>query len=252
MTPMATFREFCDGVVREMPRATGREKEDVRWELTDHLLEHRDMLVEHGYDEPEAERRAIEAMGDPAEIGRAWNEKLSPFWLWLGRICLAGCLVLVLFAWNRMDSHLTRMWNIWQIQRADTVGELEEVKGYTLVWDKDPGVKEDFGRHVIRVHRAALWKGKLDNYRLQLYIITYPQDISGYSLPSGLILQGMKMGEEVVDIGGSSFRYRQQGYSEAIHVLKIKKGTPSVNLSTEYNGNTFDAEIKIDWEGVQG
>ena len=71
---MTTFRDFCDGVLGAIPRATGRERDEIRAELLDHLSDHRDLLMEYGMEELEAERRAIEAMGDPEEIGRAWNE----------------------------------------------------------------------------------------------------------------------------------------------------------------------------------
>ncbi len=78
MTPMVTFKEFCDGVLGSIPRATGREKDDIRDELLDHLMEHRDMLVEHGVESGEAERRAIEAMGDPTEMARPGTRSCRP------------------------------------------------------------------------------------------------------------------------------------------------------------------------------
>ena len=89
---MEQIKTFCDDVLSGIPRATPRERADIRDELLDHLLEHKDVLMSYGLEEAEAEKRAVEAMGDAEGIGKAWNEKLSPFWLWLGRVCMcAAC-----------------------------------------------------------------------------------------------------------------------------------------------------------------
>ena len=79
---MERINNFCDSVLGCIPRATRREKDDIRDELLDHLLEHKDVLIGYGLEEAEAEKRAVEAMGDAEGIGKAWNEKLSPVWLW--------------------------------------------------------------------------------------------------------------------------------------------------------------------------
>ncbi len=81
-----TGEEFIGVVLDHMPRATPRERRDVARELRDHLEDRAQALGEAG----------AEAMGDPAEIGETLNAQLSPFWLWLGRVAKALCVIAAL------------------------------------------------------------------------------------------------------------------------------------------------------------
>jgi len=246
---MATFREFCDGVVREMPRATGREKEDVRWELTDHLLEHRDMLVEHGYDEPEAERRAIAAMGDPAEIGRAWNEKLSPFWLWLGRICVVLVIVLLWNSFWRISMKAERAFDALEVRQSEDAGaRIDELIGCDLRWSEDPGIEEPFGEHIIRIHQAQLWENSYRGekiFTLKLYFVSYHQELLGKSLNMNAFHQMKYEGGEYKG-GGSGETAYATWYDPKI---QVRPGQKSVRATLDYNGNHFEADIELDWGG---
>jgi len=249
VTPMKTFREFCDGVVKEIPRATGREKEDIRWELTDHLLEHRDMLVEHGYDELEAERRAIEAMGDPVEIGRAWNEKLSPFWLWAGRICL---VLFVLILWDNLSAINSRVGQVFEaleVRYAEDAGtRIDPMQGCDLLWEDDPEIEQQFGEHIIRIHRVELWEDtyqKENFYILRLYFVTYHEDLLGHSL-SMHAFDGMKFeGGEYAGGGAGQTKFATWIKPK----VEVEKGQKTVSMSLDYNGNHFEADIEIDWRG---
>lgn len=247
---MERINHFCDSVLGCIPRATRREKDGIRDELLDHLLEHKDVLMGYGLDEAEAEKQAVAAMGDAEGIGKAWNEKLSPFWLWLGRVCMVCCVLLVLSTALRSEYRLKMIWNVWQVQRGQETVELDEISSFDLVWEKDPGVCEEFGLHMVCIPKIALWKstnGK-DRYELQLYAITYPREVTGYPLPLGPIMHGLETNPE--SRGGGGAQFEQQGYSEARHQIPIEKGTEKVVLDLEYNGETFHAEIPLDWEGV--
>lgn len=57
----------------------------IREELSAHLEDHIQALVEQGTDPAEAERRAVAAMGDPAEIGLQLNRQHRPFLGWAVR-----------------------------------------------------------------------------------------------------------------------------------------------------------------------
>lgn len=54
-------------------------------ELTQHYLDHRDDLIRAGTDRQDAERAALESMGDPDETGKLLNRMHKPYlgWLWV-------------------------------------------------------------------------------------------------------------------------------------------------------------------------
>ena len=167
MTPMTTFREFCDGVLGQMPRATGRERDDIREELLDHLMEHRDMLMDHGVEELEAERRAIEAMGDPEEIGRAWNKTLSPLWLWLGRVCAVVFVLILLFNASDVFYKVERLVDSLSVRYGDaTTSDHRDLYDYELIWETRPGIQKPFGEHIISIDRVELYERSIGKERL--------------------------------------------------------------------------------------
>ncbi|MGE9971779.1 permease prefix domain 1-containing protein [Candidatus Pseudoscillospira sp. SGI.172] len=88
--------EFCRRVIWQMKRATLREQDWVKAELMGHLEDHADALEQAGYDPEEARSRAVAAMGEPEEIGRALNAQLSVFWLLLSRISTVCIMLLCL------------------------------------------------------------------------------------------------------------------------------------------------------------
>ena len=93
------FERFCNQVcsVIRQPLA----KRLAREELTAHLEDHRDALLElrPGLTPEEAEEAAVQAMGDPGELGRALNESHSPRFGWfqiLFRVSVRTSLILLL------------------------------------------------------------------------------------------------------------------------------------------------------------
>ena len=81
----------------------------IRAELAAHWEDHAAALMERGIPEEEAARRALEAMGDPEEIGKELDRSHSPFLGWF-QICfrvfawaaaLAAAIVLVSWLFNR-------------------------------------------------------------------------------------------------------------------------------------------------------
>ena len=247
---MTTFREFCDGVLSRIPRATQVEKADIRNELLDHLLEHREMLMDHGYDELDAEQRAIAAMGDPAEIGRAWNEKLSPFWLWLGRVCI---VLVVFLVWNNFHSitgNIDRALAALEVRYAEDAGtRIDPMLGCKLLWSEDPGIEKPFGEHVIRIHRAELWQEKYRGepvYILKLYFVSHHQRLLGKSLNMDALFCMEFEGGEEQGSGGSETSYASWHDPK----LWVEKGQRIVRATLDYHGNHFEAEVELDWSAL--
>ena len=62
--------DYTAAVLKGLRHVTEKEKEALRRELDGHMEDHMQALVELGYDETAAEKKAADAMGDPAETAR--------------------------------------------------------------------------------------------------------------------------------------------------------------------------------------
>ena len=91
------WKDWCDravGHVRFRP-----DRKAIERELTEHYMDHRQDLRRIGHDPELASQRALRAMGDPDEVGRALDRAHRPWlgWLWevsrvLAALALAGVL----------------------------------------------------------------------------------------------------------------------------------------------------------------
>ena len=88
---MTEFGRWCDTVTRQVRFRPDRGA--IQRELTAHYQDHVRDLERVGYDWKLAEQRALAAMGDPEEIGRALNRVHKP---WLGWLWIASRAVLAL------------------------------------------------------------------------------------------------------------------------------------------------------------
>jgi len=82
---MDEYTRFCEAVLKHIPRATPREKEELYEELRDHLESRQELLMEHGVSQADARERVVAAMGDAEEIGKALNKEHKR---WIGRLQL--------------------------------------------------------------------------------------------------------------------------------------------------------------------
>lgn len=88
---MTEFRRWCDAVTDQVRFRPDRRA--IAAELTAHYQDHVQDLERVGYDWKLAQQRALAAMGDPEEVGRALDHVHKP---WLGWLWIASRAVLVL------------------------------------------------------------------------------------------------------------------------------------------------------------
>ena len=88
--------DYLAAVTAELSRLTDDERAAVRGELAAHIEDHAEALRAIGYAEDEADARATERMGDPAQVGRDLAKLYRPFWLWVERAALALIAVMLL------------------------------------------------------------------------------------------------------------------------------------------------------------
>ena len=169
-------QEFCQAVLAHIPRATAAEREAIRQELLEHLADHQEALETDGMDAAAAQERAVAAMGDAGEIGRQWNARLSPLWLWVGRVCKAAAILLVLgmalplamTAYSLSQNLSAR----WSDEPMDGWKEPE------ALWSEKVDLCAPFGDQVIRFFRVSLVETaqhRAGDYCVELDVLAYAQ-----------------------------------------------------------------------------
>ena len=114
---MKTFDVFCRAVIQQVNGATKWEKAAICQELREHLEDHAAALTEDGLSAEEAARAAVDAMGDPKEIGEAMNQAYPHLWRRIYTIekyaavllAIAAVFSLFLRTSNTLD-HIERNW----------------------------------------------------------------------------------------------------------------------------------------------
>lgn len=124
----------------------------IREELSAHLEDHIQALVEQGTDPAEAERRAVAAMGDPAEIGLQLNRQHRPFLGWAVRFTgivakISGCIVALFCIFTAL------------VQLGDSYRSLFDTKidagDVPLVWEMEIDQQQTMDNRVVTLKRAA-------------------------------------------------------------------------------------------------
>ena len=97
---MREFYQWRDSVVKQVRFRPDRTA--VAEELTAHYEDHVKDLERLGYDRSLAESRALDAMGDAEEIGRALDKAHKPWlgWLWLVSKALAVLSLIVVLLYG--------------------------------------------------------------------------------------------------------------------------------------------------------
>lgn len=159
------FYKWCEtavGQVRFQP-----DRWAIRQELEDHYEDHVKDLERIGYDHTLAQERALGAMGDPVEVGRALDKVHKPWlgWLWLvSKWGAVVCGFLALLILGGGDYNISRDLHFMRRQ-ADY-----EVNGYWPETDNPAylrvavtqgGTVERMG-YSISMPYAALWWNELD------------------------------------------------------------------------------------------
>ena len=108
------FSQFCDQVVRRVRWFPARGA--IAAELRAHLEDHAAALMERGTPEEEAAQRALEAMGDPEELGRQLNRAHPPL---LCFSVLVTNIILTLLFIAFSFALISQVWNAVTYYRHD-------------------------------------------------------------------------------------------------------------------------------------
>lgn len=87
--------EFLEEIVSHVKFVFDRD--EIKLELKDHMIDKFQYYMEKGYDEEEAEKFTIKDMGDPKEIGLELDKQHNPIigWIWRITNILATLLIII-------------------------------------------------------------------------------------------------------------------------------------------------------------
>ena len=127
------MNDWLDACLSHLPLFT--KKEQLREELVDHFCDCLDAQFAKGYDEREAQAKALAALGDPDETGRLLRKVHSPcltVLLYGMRILILALLLFLAvnpYTWNSIRSEKVR----WQTRNAYVYGTWFEENGLPLL-----------------------------------------------------------------------------------------------------------------------
>lgn len=247
-------QEFCRAVLDQIPRATAAEREDICRELMEHLEDHREALMEGGLDEAAAQARSVEAMGDAGEIGRQWNARLSPLWLWVGRVCRAAAILLLAALLIRPGSILSCAVDSLQARWCDD--PVESAIHPDAVWIREVDLRVQLHDQVIRVHRVALveddWidmqAGRQGTYQLYVQALSYARN----PFRPALSIWGMRCnGEDGKQVGASPSPYNLRGADARTMAFPLEAGISTAVITfAPYGRTAATLSLPISWEEV--
>lgn len=236
-----TRREFLDQVLRPLGRLTAEEREDVRRELEEHVEDRMEALLEMGWDEALAESRCLEAMGDPAEIGREMAKQYrGTGWLWLGRAAVALTVVVCIQALLGIGM-LSNAWNSLEARlRPSTAISIGEMKNVEAVADLD--IRAEIGNDILKIYQVSV--GEKDGQRAAMVLAcTYDR------WPFGIVADGLRAKSRLFNqqgetgtSGGSSGNY---GAEYAVRWTPVEPGDTHVVWEYRAIGGTIRLEIPL-------
>lgn len=162
-----TRQEFLDQVLSPLGRLTAQEREDVRRELEEHVEDRMEALLDMGWDEELAESRCLEAMGDPAEIGREMAKQYRGWWwLWIGRAAAALTVVMCVLALLGLGM-LGAAWDSLAVRiHPSTAISIGELKNVEAVVDLD--IRAEVGNDILRIYQVSV--GEKDGQRAAMVL----------------------------------------------------------------------------------
>lgn len=236
-----TRQEFLDQVLSLLGRLTAEERENVRRELEEHVEDRMEVLLEMGWDAELAEARCLEAMGDPAEIGREMAAQYrGRGWLWIGRAAVALTVVVCIQALLGLGM-LGAAWDSLSVRfcpsTAISIGELENVE--TVV---DLDIRAEIGNDILRVYMVFV--GEKDGQRAAMVLACmydrWPFGIAADGLASRSELWNERGGTGTS--AGGSGNYRAE---YAVRWTPVEPGDTHVVWEYRAIGETVRLEIPL-------
>ena len=149
LTPVSEM--FLESVLKQI--VWRGEHASIREELTAHLEDHIQMLMEKGMEPSEAEREAVASMGDPREIGRQLSRQHRPFLGWAVRF--TGVAVKVLACVVGLFAVLTAVNWVGGNYRTLLGGAKMDAGGVPLIWEAEVNQRQTMDNRTVTLQKIA-------------------------------------------------------------------------------------------------
>ncbi len=243
------FDRYGRAVCQYIRHGTGREKRAIQAELSAHMEDHAQALMDAGYPKTYARQLAVEAMGDPEEIGRELDRAYPRIWLVFPRAATVVAVVLALLLAFILPSSLTAMHEMVQTNRqarSDPAsrGDLGTSAPLTIPMDRRFTLP---GGTVLVFYGTSLAREET-GYTAYVYTVRYHQNPLSLSCGSETPLT-FSSGEQTLPEG----QVWQDGWrSTCYQCYAIGNLSPGTSLTARYDhfGTAFSLDIPLNWEEV--
>lgn len=244
-----TFTEYCALVCAQV--RWKRARDGIAAELTAHLADHAAVLADAGAGQEEAQALALEAMGDPEEIGRAFDRVYSPLWyrleallrwFWVLTLVFLGGVLLWTTDWGAVlppggavrDAEYTQLL-LSHFRNEEVLSSGEAVSSW---WS---------GRHG-RLDHAVLLSGAC--YLLPAGDGTYTFAFRLYDLSCNPFLESSLLGDfetafTFTDPSGES--YPTRAYYDALGCAGLTREVRSLTVTYSFLGRRASWNIPLEW-----
>lgn len=234
-----SYDSFCDAVCAEIQHATAEELIHVKRELTDHMEDHAQALIELGRSPEEAKASAVAAMGDAIEIGRELDKEFPLRWFLISRVAVLIAFVLIVLIFSPLH---TMVRSISDNHNARNVQAAEEEQSLDIRIDI-PGTND-----VVRIYSIRPEANEFGAYYAWVNMCCYdrsPTDTVGDHISYFYFLyQGERWrSSDFCPVGFASTAYRTSA-------VPVDKGQEYVTAVYERYGETIVVDIPLDWEGI--
>ena len=236
-----TRQEFLDQVLSPLGRLTAEEWENVRRELEEHVEDRMEALLEMGWSAELAEERCLEAMGDPAEIGREMARQYRGWgWLWIGRAAVALTVVMCIQALLGFGM-LSNVWSSLEARicpsTASSIGGLKDVEAEEAL-----DIRAEVGNDILRIYQVFI--GEKDGQRSAM-VLACMYD----RLPFGIAADGLASRSELWNerggTGTSAGGSGNYGAEYAVRWTPVEPGDTHVVWEYRAIGETVRLEIPL-------
>lgn len=244
------YNFFCDRVCSYIDHATDKEKRQIHKELSDHIEDHAQALIELGRSPEEAKAAAIVAMGDPEEIGREMNKQYPYIWLLISRIAAVIAVILALLLIDPIATHLGHAKDNLTARYApmELYGEFQNPIDYRVELPDTGDIAYFFSMDI-----EENTDSRMGDYCAKIGLCIYDSNIFGrVTNHSNSFRFYMNVDEEHGDwlfTSGNGFKSSHVICSE--HRVYISEGQETIYAKYQWRDDEIIIEIPIDWEATK-
>lgn len=241
---------FCEAVLSCIRHASLEERRAIQEELTAHIEDHAEALEQGGYSPKEAMERAVEAMGEPQEIGREMDQQYPLGWLVLSRVALIASVLLVcmmLTAFSLLGNLTNSITARIAPGKANFISALDPAK-YDVIREVDLTVQ--IGDDILRVSQIGLKHGVGEEGKLGVALCNYDRNLFG--IASQQLLHAVSFTEEK-DSYYKGYETAGGGGNSGAHYwvtegIRVDRSMETVPVIYDAYGEQARLELPIPWE----